>query len=82
MCFQFLHVFHVFFQALPFGLPGAVGSHLWPSAQLLAAQLRRRYAFAPKPAPSAPSAPSALELGSGCGVAGLVAAAHGAQVRP
>jgi len=70
--------FPCFFQALPFGLPGAVGSHLWPSAQLLAAQLRRRYAFAPKPAPSAPSA---LELGSGCGVAGLVAAAHGVQVR-
>lgn len=65
---------HLQLQALPFGLPGAVGSHLWPSAQLLAAQLRRRYAFAPKPAPSA------LELGSGCGVAGLVAAAHGVQV--
>ena len=61
-------------EALPFGLPGAVGAHLWPSAQLSAAYLRRRYAF------DGFNSIRALELGSGCGVVGLVAAAHGAEV--
>ena len=61
-------------EALPFGLPGAVGAHLWPSAQLSAAYLRRRYAY------DGFNTIRALELGSGCGVVGLVAAAHGAEV--
>eukprot|EP00438_Fugacium_kawagutii_P021469 Skav234978 [mRNA] locus=scaffold122:142873:146390:+ [translate_table: standard] len=68
---------HLQLQALPFGLPGAVGSHLWPSALLLFAQLRRRYAAA---TPPRGRTERALELGSGCGAGGLVAAAHGAQV--
>lgn len=65
---------HLQLQALPFGLPGAVGAHLWPSAQLSAAYLRRRYAY------DGFNTIRALELGSGCGVVGLVAAAHGAEV--
>ncbi|CAK8990736.1 unnamed protein product [Durusdinium trenchii] len=65
---------HLQLQALPFGLQGPVGSHIWPCAQLCAAYLRRRFAYGEA------WAARTLDLGSGCGVSGLVAAAHGAKV--
>ena len=50
-----------------------MGAHIWPCGLLLAAFLRRSYAYGDL------KEPKTLELGSGTGLVGLVAAAHGAQ---
>ena len=65
-------------QAAPFGgfsSRGAVGARLWPCSLLVTAYLRRLYAYNPQELQV-----QLLELGSGSGLCGLVAAAHGATV--
>ena len=65
-------------QAMPyegFSSRGAVGARLWPCSLLLAAYIRRLYAYKPDQLRA-----RLLELGSGSGLCGLVAAAHGATV--
>ncbi|OLP92255.1 Alpha N-terminal protein methyltransferase 1 [Symbiodinium microadriaticum] len=65
-------------QAMPyegFSSRGAVGARLWPCSLLVAAYIRRLYAYNPEQLRA-----RLLELGSGSGLCGLVAAAHGATV--
>ena len=65
-------------QAAPFGgfsSRGPVGARVWPCSLLVTAYIRRLYAYSPDQLQT-----QLLELGSGSGLCGLVAAAHGATV--